>query len=57
MIWGIPVDMWEACVPTFVFEKAVESMRTRRPVPLDLTEEMYLPDGELPASIANFGDV
>ena len=52
-----PMDMWEACVPTFVFEKAVESMRTRRPVPLDLEQEMYLPDGKLPASIATFGDV
>ena len=52
-----PMDMWEACVPTFVFEKAVESMRTRRPVPLDLEQEMYLPDGKLPASVANFGDV
>lgn len=52
-----PMDMWEACVPTFIFEKAVESMRTRKSVPLDLEKEMYLPNGVLPASIANFGDV
>ena len=52
-----PMDAWEACVPTLIFEKAVESMRTGRPVPIDIREEFHLPNGEFPASIANFGDV
>ena len=52
-----PMDMWESCVPTVLFEKAVESMRAHRPVPFDLEDEMYLPNRKLPASIANFGDV
>ncbi len=51
-----PMDAWEACIPTLLFEKAVESMRTGRPVPVDVHEEFYLPDGKLPASIANYGD-
>ena len=51
-----PMDAWEACIPTLIFEKAVESMRTHQPVPVDVREEFYLPDGELPASIAHFGD-
>ncbi len=51
-----PMDAWEACIPTLIFEKAVESMRTHRPVPVDVREEFYLPDGQLPASIAHFGD-
>ena len=52
-----PMDMWESCIPTLIFEKALESMRARKPVPLDLEREMFLPDGKLPPSIANFGDV
>ena len=52
-----PMDAWEACIPTLIFEKAVESMRTRQPVAVDVREEFYLPDGKLPASIARFGDV
>ena len=52
-----PMDMWESCVPTVLFEKALESMRARAPVPVDLEREMFLPDGKLPPSIANFGDV
>lgn len=51
-----PMDAWEACIPTLLFEKAVESMRTGRPVPIDVQEEFYLPDGKLPPSIVNFGD-
>ena len=51
-----PMDAWEACIPTLIFEKAVESMRAHRPVPVDVREEFYLPDGELPASIEHFGD-
>ena len=52
-----PMDVWEANVPTVIFEKAVESMNTRRAVPVDMTAEFYLPDGKLPVSVANFGDV
>ena len=52
-----PMDAWEACIPTLIFEKAVESMRTGRAVPVDVAKEFYLPDGVLPPSIANFGDV
>ncbi len=52
-----PMDAWEACIPTLIFEKAVESMRTGKAVAVDVTKEFYLPDGELPPSIANFGDV
>ena len=51
-----PMDAWEACIPTLIFEKAVESMRTHQPVPVDVREEFYLPDGKLPASIEHFGD-
>ena len=29
-----PMDPWEANVPTVIFEKAVESMKTRRAVPV-----------------------
>ena len=42
------MDMWESCIPTLIFEKALESMRARKPVPLDLEREMFLPDGKLP---------
>ena len=52
-----PMDAWEACVPTLIFEKAIESMRTHQPVPVNIQDEFYLPDGQLPASIENFGDV
>ena len=52
-----PMDAWEASIPTILFEKAVESMRTGLPVPVDVTKEFYLPDGVLPASVASFGDV
>ncbi len=52
-----PMDIWEACVPTVLFEKAIESMRTRRPVPVDMLNEFYLPSGTLPPSIERFGDV
>ena len=51
-----PMDIWEACIPTVIFEKAVESMDTGRAVPIDVHEEFYLPDGHLPPSIAQFGD-
>lgn len=51
-----PMDAWEACIPTLIFEKAVESMRTHQPVPVDLRNDFYLPDGHLPASIERFGD-
>ena len=52
-----PMDAWEACIPTLIFEKAVESMRTGQPVAVDITREFYLPDGKLPASIERFGDL
>ena len=52
-----PMDIWEASVPTVIFEKALESMRTGGPVPVDLAAELYLHDGRLPASIEKFGDV
>jgi predicted dehydrogenase len=52
-----PMDAWEASVPTLIFEKAVESMRTGQPVPVNIEDEFYLPDGRLPASIERFGDV
>ncbi len=52
-----PMDAWEACVPTLIFEKAIESMRAGRPVPVSIEDEFYLPDGKLPASIERFGDV
>ena len=52
-----PMDAWEANVPTVIFEKAVESMKTRRAIPVDMTKEFYLPNGHLPVSVANFGDV
>ena len=51
-----PMDAWEACVPTLIFEKAVESMRTHQPAPVDIREAFYLPDGKLPDSIERFGD-
>ena len=51
-----PMDAWEACVPTLIFEKAIESMRTHQPVPVNIEDELYLPDGKLPISIENFGD-
>ena len=52
-----PMDAWEACIPTLIFEKAVESMRTRQAVSVDVEKEFYLPDGVLPPSLANFGSV
>ena len=52
-----PMDIWEACIPTVLVDKALESMRIGQPVPIDLENEMYLPDGKLPTSVANFGDV
>jgi len=52
-----PMDIWAACVPTVTFEKAVESMRTYKAVPVDMKQEFYLPNGKLPASVANFGDI
>jgi predicted dehydrogenase len=52
-----PMDAWEANVPTVIFEKAVESMNSRRPVAVDMAQEFYLPDGKLPLSIENFGDL
>ena len=51
------MDAWEACIPTLIFEKAIESMRTHQPVHVNLEDEFYLPDGKLPASIENFGAV
>ena len=51
-----PMDAWEACIPTLIFEKAVESMRTHQPAPVDIREAFYLPDGKLPDSIERFGD-
>ena len=50
------MDAWESCIPTLIFEKAVESMRSGRPVSLNVVEEFYLPGGKLPPSIENFGD-
>ena len=50
------LDAWESCIPTLIFEKAVESMRSGRPVSLFVVEEFYLPGGKLPPSIENFGD-
>ena len=52
-----PMDVWEACIPTLIFEKAVESMRARQPVAVDVRKAFYLPDGKLPASIERFGDL
>ena len=52
-----PMDIWETCVPTVIFEKAIESMRTHQPVPVNMPDELYLPDGKLPSSIEKFGDV
>ena len=52
-----PMDIWEACVPTVIFEKAVESMRTHQPVAVNMRDEFYLPDGLLPPSVERFGDV
>ena len=52
-----PMDAWEACIPTLIFEKAVESMRTVKPISVDVAKDFYLPGGKLPASIASFGDV
>ena len=51
-----PMDAWEASIPTLIFEKAVESMRTGKPVPVDVEKEFYIPDGILASSIASFGD-
>ena len=34
----------EANVPTVIFEKAVESMKTRRAVPVNMADEFYLPE-------------
>ena len=50
------MDPWEANVPTVIFEKAVESMKTRRAVPVNMSDEFYLPNGKLPLSITQFGD-
>ena len=52
-----PMDPWEANVPTVIFEKAVQSMKTRQAVPVDMRDEFYLPNGVLPISVASFGDV
>ena len=52
-----PMDPWESNVPTVIFEKAVQSMETRRAVPVNMLDEFYLPNGVLPPSVANFGDV
>ena len=51
-----PMDAWEACIPTLLFEKAIESMRTSQPVAVDIKKDFFLPDGKLPASIEKFGD-
>ena len=51
-----PMDPWEANVPTVIFEKALESMRSRRAVPINMADEFYLPNGKLPLSITQFGD-
>ena len=51
-----PMDPWEANMPTVIFEKAVESMKTRRAVHVNIAEEFYLPNGKLPLSITQFGD-
>ena len=51
------MDAWEAAIPTIFTEKALESMGTGKPVPVDLRKEMYLPKGALPTSIAKFGEV
>lgn len=52
-----PMDAWEACIPTLLVDKAVESMHSGRPVSVDVQNEFYLPDGKLPPSIEKFGDV
>ena len=51
-----PMDAWEAAIPTLIFERAVESMQTGQPVPVNLEEAFYLPDGKLPTSVTQFGD-
>ena len=51
-----PMDVWEASVPTLIFEKAVQSMRERKPVAVDIREACWTPDGKLPESVATFGD-
>ena len=51
-----PMDVWEASVPTFIFEKAIESMRLRRPVPVDIRDACWTTDGNLPESVSTFGD-
>lgn len=50
------MDAWEACMPTLLFEKAIQSMESHHPQPINYAEDFYLPDGVLPPSIANFGD-
>ena len=52
-----PMDPWEANVPTVLFEKAIESMKSRRAVAVEMDQEFYLAGGGLPVSVANFGDV
>lgn len=51
-----PMDVWESSVPTLIFEKAIESMRERKPVSVDIREACWTPDGQLPESVATFGD-
>ena len=51
------MDAWEAAIPTLIFEKAVESMRSGQPVPVRVEDEFFLPNGTLPESISRFGDV
>jgi predicted dehydrogenase len=51
-----PMDAWEACMPTLIVEKTIEAMRTHQPVPVDVRDAFYLPEGKLPASIEDFGD-
>ena len=38
-----PMDAWEACIPTLIFEKAVESMRTGKAVAVDVTGSSTCP--------------
>ena len=50
------MDVWEACMPTLLFEKAILSMESHQPQPINYAEDFYLPDGVLPPSVANYGD-
>lgn len=51
-----PMDAWESSIPTLIFEKAVESMKTGQPVNIDVQKDFYIPNGILPTSLAKFGD-